>query len=216
VVYPEETAGPFPGDGSNDAHCTLANVLERSGIVRRAMRNSLGAGQDVASGTPLDLTLSLVNVSRACAPLAGYAIYLWHCDSQGRYSIYDLPDETYLRAVGVTNAAGKVQFTSIFPGCYAGRYPHMHFEVYASLEQATSYRNRLLTSQIAMPADACHAAYNGAVDYKTSITNFARTSLEKDSIFADNTPKQLAAQTAMLTGDTQAGYRGHVVIGISV
>lgn len=214
VVHPQETVGPYPADGSNRAHGMLANVLDKSGIVRADMRPSLDPAQAVALGMPLELTLMLVDAGRACAPLAGHAIYLWHCDAVGRYSIYDLPEATYLRAVGVTDATGKATFTTIFPGCYPGRYPHMHFEVYPSLAKATSYANRILTSQIAMPEDVCHAVYQGGADYRESITHFARSPLARDGIFANNTPKQLAAQTPSLTGDVVGGYRGGVVIGI--
>jgi protocatechuate 3,4-dioxygenase beta subunit len=214
VAHPGETAGPYPADGSNRAHGTLANVLDQSGIVRADMRPSLGTGGPAADGVPLELTLSLANVGQACAPLAGYAIYLWHCDAIGRYSIYDLPDASYLRGVGVTDAAGNVTFKTVFPGCYPGRYPHMHFEVYPSLEAATSYKNRILTSQLAMPETVCHAVYEGAAAYKESIAHFARSPLKADGIFANNTPKQLAAQTPELSGDVASGYRGGVVIGL--
>ena len=157
LLDPNETEGPFPSDGSNNAHGTLSNVLKSSGIVRRDMRTDIGKTATTAEGQAFDLEIRLVNVGQACAPLAGHAIYLWHCDALGRYSIYDLPNASYLRALGVTNSVGNAALTTIFPGCYPGRYPHIHFEVYMGLEQATSYNNRLLTSQMAMPADACRA-----------------------------------------------------------
>jgi protocatechuate 3,4-dioxygenase beta subunit len=214
VVHPRETAGPYPADGSNRAHGTLAKVLDNSGIVRGDMRPSLVAGQPVADGTPLELTLKLVDAGRSCAPLGGHAIYLWHCDAGGRYSIYDLPDASYLRAVGVTDDKGAVTFTTVFPGCYPGRFPHMHFEVYPSLAKATSYENRILTSQLAMPEAACHAVYQSSGPYVESIGNFARSPLSRDGIFADNSPGQLAAQTPSLEGDPAEGYRGEVLIGL--
>ena len=213
IAHPRETAGPYPADGSNRAHGTLANVLDKSGIVRADMRGSLDPAQATAEGAPLELTLELVNVENACAPVAGHAIYLWHCDAAGRYSIYDLPDTSYLRAVGVTNAAGKVTFTTVFPGCYRGRFPHIHFEVYPGLETATSYENRILTSQLAMPEALCGEVYAAAPAYRDSVPNFARSPLARDGIFANNTPKQLAAQTPELSPDGAGGYRGSVVIG---
>lgn len=214
VAHPRETAGPYPADGSNRAHGTLANVLDKSGIIRRDMRPSLEANGAVAEGTPLELTVELVDVSKGCAPLPGHAIYLWHCDAAGRYSIYDLPEASYLRAVGVTDASGRVTFTTIFPGCYRGRFPHMHFEVYPGLDRATDYKNRILTSQLAMPEALCSAVYQGLSAYQESIANFADSPLGRDGIFADNTPLQLAAQTPALTGDVAGGYRGRVVIGL--
>ena len=216
IALPRETAGPFPADGSNSAHGTLANVLSTSGIVRGDMRSSLDAGKPVAAGTQLELQLTLVDVGHACATLAGHAIYLWHCDALGRYSMYDLPDATYLRAVGITDAAGNVTFKTIVPGCYPGRYPHMHFEVYPSLDKATIHENRILTSQLAMPEPVCQAVYQGAPEYGESLAHFARSTIARDGIFANNTPKQIAAQTPTLTGTIAGGYRGGIVVGIKV
>jgi len=216
VADPTETAGPFPADGSNRAHGTLANALRHSGIVRRDMRGNLGGEGPAAEGVELKLTATLVDVARSCAPLEGYAIYLWHCDAAGRYSIYDLPNASYLRAVGVSDAHGRVAFTTIIPGCYQGRYPHMHFEVYPSIAAATDYKNRILTSQLAMPADVCRTVYESAPAYRHSKANFANSSLERDMIFADNTPKQLAAQTLALRGGGGEGYDGTVTIGLKL
>jgi protocatechuate 3,4-dioxygenase beta subunit len=216
IALPKETAGPFPADGSNSAHGTLANVLNTSGIVRTDMRSSLDAAKPVAAGTSLELELTLVDVGRTCASIPGHAIYLWHCDAVGRYSMYDLPDATYLRAVGITDAAGKVTFKTIFPGCYPGRYPHMHFEVYPSLDKATIPENRILTSQLAMPEPVCQAVYQGASEYGESLAHFGRSTIARDGIFANNTPKQIAAQTPALTGTIAGGFRGGVVIGIKV
>ena len=214
VADPRETAGPFPADGSNRAHGTLVNVLADSGIVRSDMRASLDPTKPFASGTSLHLELGLVDVGRGCVPLAGHAVYLWHCDAVGRYSMYDHPAATYLRAVGLTDAAGNVSFKTIFPGCYPGRFPHMHFEVYPSLEKATSYASRILTSQLAMPEAICEAVYKDSPDYDDSLAHFARSPLARDGIFADNTPKQLAALTPALSGSLAAGYSGRGIIGI--
>ena len=214
VVHPRETAGPFPADGSNRAHGTLANVLVDSGIVRADMRPNLDNSGAPAAGVELKFTLNLVDVSRSCAPLKDHAIYLWHCDAAGKYSIYDLPNATYLRAVGVTDAKGQMTLSTIVPGCYMGRYPHFHFEVYPSLAKATDYRNRLLTSQLAIPGDVCTAVYNSVPAYKASIAAFAKSPLERDGIFRDNTPKQLAAQTLAMTKAPDGSYNGTVTIGL--
>jgi len=214
VAHPHETAGPYPADGSNRAHGALANVLDRSGIVRADMRRSLDPTQAAAEGTPLALTLELVDVEHACAPVAGHAIYVWHCDATGRYSIYDLPDTSYLRAVGVTDTAGNVTFTTIFPGCYRGRFPHIHFEVYPSLKTAVSYKNRILTSQLAMPEALCAEVYAAAAAYRDSVPNLDGSPLARDGIFANNTPNQLAAQTPEISPDGAGGFRGRVVVGL--
>jgi protocatechuate 3,4-dioxygenase beta subunit len=217
VAHPAETAGPFPADGSNQAHGTLANVLDDSGILRRDIRPDIQGGAETAApGVRLQFTARLVNVSNACAPVKGHAMYLWHCDAEGRYSLYNLPDTAYLRGVGVSDDNGMVKFTTIVPGCYRGRYPHMHFEIYPSLEQATDYRNRILTSQLAIPTVACRAVYESGANYGTSLANFADSPLERDGIFADNTASQLAAQTLVMSGSAASGYTGEVTIGAKI
>ena len=128
---PEETAGPFPGDGSNGP-----NVLTESGIVRSDIRSSFGSASGVAEGVPLTLELTVVEADTG-EPLAGAAVYLWHCDRNGDYSMYSqaAANENYLRGVQEADTAGLVTFTSIFPAAYSGRWPHIHFEVYPSLAE---------------------------------------------------------------------------------
>jgi len=80
---PEETSGPYPGDGSNGA-----NVLTQSGIVRRDITSSFGSSTTKAEGVPLSITMAINDFANDKAPLAGAAVYLWHCDRDGRYSLY--------------------------------------------------------------------------------------------------------------------------------
>lgn len=216
TALPGETAGPFPADGSNNAHGTLANVLDDTGIVRRDMRPDIGGGPETAApGTPLELTIKLEDVNRACAPLAGYALYLWHCDAVGNYSIYNTKQHNHLRGVAVSDENGEMQFTTIIPGCYPGRFPHMHFEVYRNLAATTDYRNRLLTSQLALPPAVCKAVYEGDESYSASRAAFARTSLAGDMIFADNTENQRNAQLISIKSADIARLEGVVNIALS-
>ncbi len=61
---PEETGGPFPGDGSNGP-----NVLTRSGIVRTDIRSSFGTSSTVAGGVPLTINLTVLDLAAGSAPL---------------------------------------------------------------------------------------------------------------------------------------------------
>ena len=212
---PTETNGPYPADGSNMANGVLSNILTTSGVVRSDIRSSFGGLSGTAAGVQLTLAINLVNVNASCAALADYAIYLWHADANGQYSIYDLAQQNYLRGVQATNTSGQATFTTIFPGCYAGRYPHIHFEVYRSLATASSYANRVLVSQFAMPADACTAVY-AAGGYPNSASRFTQTSTTSDNVFGDNTTAQIAAMTPALTGSPTAGYTGSVTVGLAV
>ena len=178
---PAETAGPYPGDGSNGP-----DVLAESAIVRSDIRSSIGNASGVADGVPLAIDLTVTDTANACAPLAGAAVYVWHCDREARYSMYSegAENENYLRGVQETDADGRVTFTSIFPACYSGRWPHIHFEVYASVEDATGGGEPIATSQLAFPQDVCEVVY--ATDgYDQSVANLAQVSLESDMVFAD-------------------------------
>lgn len=215
LVDPTETAGPYPGDGTNTASGATSNVLTISGIVRSDIRSSFISSTTVAGGVLVKLTLTLVNVNATCAPLAGYAIYLWQADRQGHYSLYTVPAESYLRGVQVTDANGQVTFTTIFPAAYDGRWPHMHFEVFSSLSNALSGRYAILTSQFAMPAAICQVVFADTATYPSSTSNFSRVSLASDGIFGDNTAAQIAQQTPTFTGSPSDGYAATALIGIA-
>lgn len=197
---PEETAGPYPGDGSNGA-----NVLSESGVVRSDITSSFDSASGVAEGVPVTVNLKVYDLNgETVTALPGAAIYLWHCDREGRYSMYseEVKEENYLRGVQEADADGNLTFTSIFPACYSGRWPHMHFEVYESLDSATSYTNKLRTSQLALPEDVCHDVYDNVEGYEGSVTNLASLSLESDGIFSDGYSLQMAS----VTGSVDAGY----------
>lgn len=192
---PQETGGPFPADGSNGP-----DVLDDAGVVRSDIRSSFGSSTTTAQGVPLRIELALTDTSGAA--LAGAAVYLWHCDREGRYSLYSqgVTGENYLRGVQAADATGKVAFTSIFPACYPGRWPHVHFEVYSAPADATSSGNAVRTSQLALPQDACATVY--ATDgYSASVGNLARVSLGSDSVFRDGWDRQLGT----VTGDVASG-----------
>jgi protocatechuate 3,4-dioxygenase beta subunit len=196
---PEETAGPYPGDGSNGT-----NVLTESGIVRSDITSSFGASTTKATGVPLTITMTINEFDNDKKPLAGGAVYLWHCDQAGQYSLYSqaVVNENYLRGVQETDASGKVRFTTIFPACYSGRWPHIHFEVYPSLAQATSSANKIATSQMALTEEASRAVYATA-GYEQSLSRLSQVTLESDNVFGDGYDLQIPT----ITGDPTKGYQ---------
>ena len=212
AVIPEETAGPFPGDGSNSTDSGVANALMLAGIDRSDIRSSFAGATGVATGMALTVTLSLVNTLSNCSDLAGYAIYLWHCDAAGRYSMYSdgVTAENYLRGLQVTDSAGRVTFTTIFPGCYPGRMPHIHFEVYRNLATATGSANQLKTSQLAFPVLTCQEVY-ATGGYGASVANLAQMSFADDNVFSDGTSLQMAS----MTGSVTTGYAAALTVGIA-
>jgi len=182
AIIPEETAGPFPGDGSNGP-----DVLTQSGIVRADIRSSFGSSSTVAAGVPLAIKLAIQDLANGCGPLASAAVYVWHCDQQGRYSMYSngVTNENYLRGVQAAGADGIVTFSSVFPACYSGRWPHIHFEVYSNQAKATNPANKIATSQIALPVATCQSVYATA-GYEQSVANLGQVSLASDNVFGDD------------------------------
>lgn len=208
AVIPEETAGPFPGDGSNGP-----NVLSESGVVRKDIRSSFGSSTTTASGIELTINLTIQDAGGDCAPLAGAAVYLWHCDRDGAYSLYSdaAANENYLRGVQAADDSGLVSFTSIFPACYPGRWPHVHFEVFPSLELATDEGNRIATSQIALPKDACDLVY--ATDgYSESVQSLSQVSLDTDGVFRDD---GAVRQLGTMSGSVDSGLTVTAVIPVN-
>lgn len=215
-VIPEETAGPYPADGSNGLTRggSVINVLTQSGVVRQDIRSSFGSASATAEGVPLTIRLRLVNAGSGCASLEGFAVYLWQCDSRGNYSLYSsgVTGENYLRGVQVSDANGELSFTSIFPGCYAGRWPHIHFEVYRNLASATSASNDIKTSQLALPETICRTVYDSDSRYSASIRNFNSITLPTDNVFRDD---GAALQMATVSGNMTEGYVATLTVGVS-
>ena len=202
---PTETAGPFPGDGSNGP-----NVLDQPGVVRSDITKSFGDLSGTAGGVPLTIELTIQDTSKGCAPMAGAAVYLWQCDREGRYSLYSqgATNQNYLRGVQAADADGRLTFLSVFPGAYAGRWPHIHFEVYPSLAKAAT-ADQIATSQLALPEDVCKVVY-ATEGYESSIRNLAQTSLARDGVFRDGSERQVAT----MTGSVGAGYTASLVVPV--
>lgn len=203
---PDETGGPYPGDGSNGV-----NVLDDSGIVRSDIRSSFGASATTAQGVPLQIALTVRDAATGAA-LVGKGVYLWHCDREGRYSLYSsgVENENYLRGVQETDASGTVRFTSIYPACYTGRWPHIHFEVYDDLATAVASGPIVKTSQIALPEEA-NAQVFATAGYEQSIRNASQVSLQSDNVFGDDGGIH---QIATMSGSVAAGYTAALTMGV--
>jgi protocatechuate 3,4-dioxygenase beta subunit len=129
VVRPEMTEGPYFVDGQ----------LERTDIRTEPTDNS------VKEGIPLMLAVVVAQVTDAtCAPLAGATVDIWHCDALGIYSGvsdpgFDTSNQSWLRGYQVTDANGRVEFTTIYPGWYSGRAVHIHFKIRTTVTGNETY-----------------------------------------------------------------------------
>jgi protocatechuate 3,4-dioxygenase beta subunit len=204
---PDETAGPYPGDGSNGP-----DVLEESGIVRSDIRSSFGDSTTTAEGVPMTLELEIKDLANGGAAFAGVAVYVWHCDRAGGYSMYSdgLTGENYLRGVQVADDSGKVRYTSIFPACYTGRWPHIHFEVYPGEADIADSAKAIATSQVALPKEICDVVYQES-GYEASVSNLAQVTLDSDNVFGDDGGE---LQLATVTGDVSSGYAVSLSVGV--
>jgi len=205
---PEETNGPYPADGTTDL-----NVLEESGIVRRDITSSLDGGTTV-DGVPLGMTFSVVDMANGNVPFEGAAVYAWQCDAEGRYSMYSqgVEDETFLRGIQAADANGDATFTTIVPGCYSGRWTHIHFEVYPDTGSATDVGNVIATSQVAFPADMLADVY-ARDGYSGSKENLAGvgSAITDDNIFSGDDWELHVPEVA---GDPDSGYTAQLIVRV--
>lgn len=190
VLVPQETEGPYPLNLSNDATKFRQNITEGK------------------TGLPLNLAMTIVNVSNNCSPIANARVDIWHTDKDGVYSGYNQPGantvgQTFMRGIQMTDSNGRVNFTTIYPGWYSGRITHIHFQVFVtSVLRATS--------QVAFP-DAINSAVYQTPLYVAKGQNRSVANNAADSIFRDGFQNQLLTMTA---NATTGGYDASIIVGI--
>jgi protocatechuate 3,4-dioxygenase beta subunit len=181
AVTPTETIGPYPS---------------RSDMFRSDVREN-------RQGTPLTLTIKVVNVGSACAAVAGADVEIWHVDAAGDYSQYGSQTAaTFLRGIQTTNAAGEVTFTTIYPGWYQGRATHIHVDV-------TMSGRSIKVTQLAFPESINNTVHTSGV-YAARGTN--PMSNQSDGIFADS----LSSELVTPAGSPSSGYSASFQVGVSV
>ena len=179
--------------------------------MRSDIRSSFGsAGSNTAGGVPTTVKFTVIDTSTG-SPLPDAAVYTWHCDQEGRYSGYSqgVEHENYLRGVQPTDSNGVASFTTIYPACYSGRWPHVHFEVYKSVDDATSGGAKLATSQIALTEDVSDTVY-AETGYEASLQNMAQVSLATDMVFSDG----VELETPTVSGSVADGYTVALTVGV--
>ncbi|GID26024.1 dioxygenase family protein [Paractinoplanes brasiliensis] len=178
-----------------------SDALTRSGIVRDDIRRSFGTASGVARGVPLTVRLRLVSANSG-RPLAGHALYLWHADRDGAYSLHSpgLDDQNYLRGLQVSDEQGWVMFSTIFPGTSEGRWPHLSYEISPAVAAAPER-----AGQVGLPADACVKVYT-TTPYAENAAHLALASPVADD------GGELAMAT--VTGDLERGFAAVRTISI--
>ena len=116
-IYPSQTLGP--------CYAMMAPMVR----------------EDISDAMPgLPLRLSFLVVRSGCMPVADAEVDIWHSGFDGVYSAYatgticnpgtaSTQGKMFGRGIQKTNAMGRVDFSTIFPGWYRGRTIHIHFTV---------------------------------------------------------------------------------------
>jgi protocatechuate 3,4-dioxygenase beta subunit len=195
VLIPTETQGPYP----------LLSILTNSAV----NRSDITEGK---TGVPLTLTFNLQKVGAGCGPITSAAVYIWHCDKDGLYSGYNQQGsstvgQTFLRGIQVSDSGGQVTFHTRFPGWFAGRITHIHFQVYLNDNLNVT---ATATSQLAFPQAVTQAVYNSSL-YAARGQNSSVSGFGQDNVFRDGTTYQIAT----VTGDPGSGYAAALNVGIA-
>ncbi|MQA97316.1 MAG: protocatechuate dioxygenase [Streptosporangiales bacterium] len=211
VMTPEVTEGPYYLDEQD-------------------VRRDITEGKP---GFPLRVTFTVVDVAKGCRPVADAPVEIWHCDAWGYYSGYqdkapggEVPDpdgvgdaDTYLRGVQVTDAAGKVAFTSIVPGWYSPRVTHIHIKVHDGGEVGKTYEGGTTaqTTQALFPDDVCEE-YSALEPYVQH--GLALTKLENDQVYGEaersggDPDAMVPTLTRIKQGSVRDGYTMTMTLGI--
>ena len=181
-------------------------------VDERLLRSDIRA--DAAGGAPeqgasFTLALRVVVAEGDCPPLEGAYVDIWHCNAVGTYS--DEPVEgtegrTFLRGCQLSDTDGRVAFTSIFPGWYAGRAVHIHLKVRFLQEERVTYD---FTTQLFFDEDVLHEIYTTRSPYDTrGKPEVANT---EDYIYRVDGPNLIVP----VTKEDDGTYRGSKVIGLA-
>jgi protocatechuate 3,4-dioxygenase beta subunit len=194
---PTSTTAPAAASSSSP-QCVLAPSLTEGPFYFDAsqLRSDITEGRP---GVPLRLALT-VQTAPACSPIRDAIVDVWHCDALGLYSGYaseGTGGEDFLRGIQATDASGRVEFTTIYPGWYTGRTIHIHLKVH--LDART-----VLTSQLYFPDDVSDEVMASS-PYSSKGTRGTRNS--NDGLYT--------ASTVLSLSRDGAGYSGALVIGVA-
>ncbi len=189
---------------------------------------------DVTEGKPGVPLLLKINVqdATACAPLAGAAVDIWHCDAQGYYSgvasnnpgpgsdqetANKVATQTFLRGVQLTDDEGNAEFVSLYPGWYTGRTVHIHMKVYVGGEAGDEYigGNTAHTGQLFFDDDVSDQVYAMGEAY-VGRDNTQRTRNSDDNILGDHgdEPGFMLDLIPIVEGSLADGFIGTISLGV--
>jgi protocatechuate 3,4-dioxygenase beta subunit len=218
---PPTTAAPTPSavallDQAGTCTLTPKTIAGPTWFDAAAVRPDIRDGRP---GVPLDLAFR-VERGGSCAPVTNAVVDLWQCDALGVYSGFaqaapgdggsvvakdkygdaeaaPTTTERWLRGTQVTDAAGVVTFSSIYPGWYPTRSAHLHLK--AHLDSST-----MLTTQLFFDDAVSDAVYAANDPYRQHPGRDTRNT--RDAFFS------AAAQLHLAPGG--GGWLGAIVLAV--
>ena len=210
------------GDGSTTGACTVTREGEigpyfaddsATGFARSNILSNLD-GTETQTGVPFTLNIYVYDSEKSCAAVAGAQIDIWHCNASGVYSDIEgegTSTEQWLRGYQLTDANGKVTFTTIVPGWYQGRTTHIHLRIRSSYSEASSTTDGTNTTQVFFPQALVDTLATSVAPYNAEGTN--PTTNASDRVYAQETAGTMLMSP---TGDTASGYTASVSIYLPI
>jgi protocatechuate 3,4-dioxygenase beta subunit len=197
-----------PGTAEEEALAAGACIMTPSKeegpyfVEEKLNRSSIAEGQ---SGTPLTITMYVFDYANGCAPVSGAQVDVWHANALGKYSdeaSEGTTGQTWCRGYQTTDSAGKVTFSSIFPGFYSGRTVHFHVRVRVG---SLDFITQLFFDE------AQTAAVMGTAPYNTNTTNGTRVPNTSDRVYTTGSNGSQLLVT--LSGAAGSGFTGEFSAG---
>ena len=172
-----------------------------TGYLRTNILSNLD-GSSTQTGVPLALTIYVFDAKNSCVPMANVQVDIWSCNAAGVYSAESSESTTgqsWLRGYQLTDSTGKVAFSTILPGWYAGRTNHIHLRFRSTYDSTdTSGSN---TMQIFFNQTLINTLATSVAPYSSEGTN--PTTNASDRVYST---EEDGTTLLTLTGSTAAGY----------
>ena len=172
-----------------------------TGYLRTNILSNLN-GTNTQAGVPLVLTIYVYDSKNSCGPMQNVQVDIWHCNAKGIYSseaVESTVGQTWLRGYQITDSTGKVAFTTIIPGWYAGRTAHIHLRFRSTYDQTSNSGSN--TAQIFFDQTLVNSLSTSVAPYSTEGVN--PTTNASDHVY---TGEEAGTTLLTLTGSNAAGY----------
>jgi protocatechuate 3,4-dioxygenase beta subunit len=219
LVESSTTRGPYFVDTINDTNNVATSGTPYTIDALIPQRSDIRADTEGTAGTQqgVQLVLNVTLYDSSCSSvISGARVDIWHANAHGAYSDIknagndggaDHTSENFLRGYQFSDANGLVTFTTVYPGAYSGRCPHIHLKI--RIINSAGVVTTENTTQLFFTDATSASVYAASSNYSTSSYNTKDTA---DQIYNSESPTLIPT----LTGDTTSGLTGTIAIGVDV